>query len=804
MDPSDISRKGITVLSQGVDPLADIVFIHGLEGHPVDTWVGRNSTTDAPIFWPKDLLARDFPHVRVLSYGHDFCIATFSRQFGGSKGPINHERIDIVRHGQILLDRLYSYRLDCPRRPIIFVAYSLGGIILKQAICEAKNSVKFHRDIHKSTRGIVFFGTPHRENEFKTLGMVVKDIIIATTFTPEDTPTSTYRDNALNRMSSDASSIHPDEVSLKRASVDFYQMLPNDFPTYSFLETEKSKLDASRSQLVVDNISGCFSEYAPAYSGHEYLDSVNHLGMCKFTGEDDSNYQKVERVISRYIYEEVELVPASYTSTSQPQEAPTREMIQHKILESHVLYYVSGAIGFVENAHEGTFEWVFTNSETHFTNWLHGVDGLFWIEGKAGSGKSTLMKFLYDDPRTRRGLTNGLLVIHSFFFNSKISDANNSFRALLLSFIYQLLETVPRFADTSDTLLHITFMNEPTSKWSIELLKKILDSILLLFRDICVCLFVDALDEAVDEAEEIAQFLKDLATPPKVARSVVVRVCVSSRSWPGLSYILGDCPHLRLQDCTRYDITKYAQDRISALHEFDGSQMEMMVDTIVNGAEGSFLLAKLGLQEVEDLIIDGQSLSEIHHYLQGFPMNAVNKLHKDVVKGKTAISRELPPARETPRPRSTTPTFTTDMRTINRKSGQIIPVELRFDSGSRYNWISPSLAKSLEWPIIDVAADWWFKDSNSDTSPPAGEVGLPLTGHSPKSLFIKCFTTSHSIPLVGIVVGTNFIQRHGRFGLADSFGIGYSDPNAEHAPGILVGTKFMQASASSAYQTPLA
>jgi hypothetical protein len=39
-----------------------------------------------------------------------------------------------------------------------------------------------------------------------------------------------------------------------------------------------------------------------------------------------------------------------------------------------------------------------------FVHWLTSSDDIFWITGKAGSGKSTLIKLIDDDPRTKEGL----------------------------------------------------------------------------------------------------------------------------------------------------------------------------------------------------------------------------------------------------------------------------------------------------------------------------------------------------------------------------------------------------------------
>jgi hypothetical protein len=58
-----------------------------------------------------------------------------------------------------------------------------------------------------------------------------------------------------------------------------------------------------------------------------------------------------------------------------------------------------------------------------FTEWLQGEQSLYWITGKPGSGKSTLMKYLYNDPRTlenveRWSKSHKLARAGFFFWNS--------------------------------------------------------------------------------------------------------------------------------------------------------------------------------------------------------------------------------------------------------------------------------------------------------------------------------------------------------------------------------------------------
>jgi predicted alpha/beta hydrolase family esterase len=58
------------------------------------------------------------------------------------------------------LNRLESKRDDAEERPIIFVAHSLGGVIVKRALVEAKLDDSY-KAIHDATYGIAFFGKPH-------------------------------------------------------------------------------------------------------------------------------------------------------------------------------------------------------------------------------------------------------------------------------------------------------------------------------------------------------------------------------------------------------------------------------------------------------------------------------------------------------------------------------------------------------------------------------------------------------------------------------------------------------------------
>lgn len=94
------------------------MFVHGLNGDAINSW----TNPDTKAFWPKDFLPSDIPSARVMTFGYNADAA-----FGNTAA-------DIVDHAKDLLGSLIDKREEEEenRRPIIFIAHSLGGIVVKQ------------------------------------------------------------------------------------------------------------------------------------------------------------------------------------------------------------------------------------------------------------------------------------------------------------------------------------------------------------------------------------------------------------------------------------------------------------------------------------------------------------------------------------------------------------------------------------------------------------------------------------------------------------------------------------------------
>jgi Tfp pilus assembly pilus retraction ATPase PilT len=98
------------------------------------------------------------------------------------------------------------------------------------------------------------------------------------------------------------------------------------------------------------------------------------------------------------------------SANSEDEDASTE--IALKSLYFHDMHSRSDSIAV---AHENTFRWIFnedptvnntTAPNTGFLRWLKSGNGTYWVAGKPGCGKSTLMKFLSQHSHTSELLTS--------------------------------------------------------------------------------------------------------------------------------------------------------------------------------------------------------------------------------------------------------------------------------------------------------------------------------------------------------------------------------------------------------------
>ena len=125
----------------------DVIFVHGLGGEALSTWHPQERR-DNNNFWP-GWLGEDLPDVGIWSLGYE--VEPF--QWRGNTMPLT----DRATNTLALLD---SYEIG--QYPVIFIAHSLGGLLVKQMLRHAQDfGTPQWQAILAQTRGIVFLSTPH-------------------------------------------------------------------------------------------------------------------------------------------------------------------------------------------------------------------------------------------------------------------------------------------------------------------------------------------------------------------------------------------------------------------------------------------------------------------------------------------------------------------------------------------------------------------------------------------------------------------------------------------------------------------
>lgn len=291
----------------------------------------------------------------------------------------------------------------------------------------------------------------------------------------------------------------------------------------------------------------------------------------------------------------------------------------------------------IERSHSKTFSWIFEEEIERpwdsFTEWLISTNSTYWISGKAGSGKSTLMKFLVDHERTRYYLDKWApdCSIYAHFIWNSGTEAQRSILGLLRSLLFQILERNhyivdmimlerPRLLDIKNPL-----------DWSRNDLEESLD-IALHGHKTCVCIFIDGLDEIdpVDGPFKVLNLIERLSTLSSHNR---LKFCVSSRPENAFKARLGSCPKLRLQDLTKLDVEVYAKEFVKNKCSFDLSGIDetAFIEEIVSKANGVFLWVSLALKSLQRGVINGDDPARLMERLRKLP-SELGKLYDEMLR----------------------------------------------------------------------------------------------------------------------------------------------------------------------------
>ncbi|KAH8686404.1 hypothetical protein BGZ61DRAFT_533946 [Ilyonectria robusta] len=304
---------------------------------------------------------------------------------------------------------------------------------------------------------------------------------------------------------------------------------------------------------------------------------------------------------------------------------------QQKILSSLLFSKIKQRHIAIQEHHKATFHWIFTANKTRFCEWLEHGDGFFWISGKAGSGKSTLMKFLatHNDTQAKLQTWGGprRVVMASHFFWSAGNAMQKSLTGLLQTLLYQVLKECPELIEVVCDSRWKTFESTHSDPWDdAELLSAFNELSHQNLSSLKFCFFIDGLDEYTAGAKRYHGTFSELIEVLKaISSSDSIKICISSRPWNAFNDSFGQGNwNLQLESVTKEDIRRYVQDELTSDPHFQhlalrDSRCTQIPDTIVTRAQGVFLWVYLVVLSLKRGLSDEDNYSDLQQRLNQLP-----------------------------------------------------------------------------------------------------------------------------------------------------------------------------------------
>ncbi|KAI9148978.1 hypothetical protein HJFPF1_11022 [Paramyrothecium foliicola] len=281
-----------------------------------------------------------------------------------------------------------------------------------------------------------------------------------------------------------------------------------------------------------------------------------------------------------------------------------------------------------------------TISWDSFSNWLRSTDSIYWISGKPGSGKITLMKYLIGQPQTQTFLDlwrpDAILISHFFWRPGTVMQ--QSIKGLFCSLLHQLLFGEPKIVDHVLRTTADLVRKDSETDWSTEELQTTLLYVISCYSR-PVAIFLDGLDEVLPQ-EGVLRLLNIV---DQLRQTGKTKLCLGSRRETLLHKRLCNYPQLRLEQLNRVDLWRYGKDHIIIPSDYDivipyrdGSYYpvlnypretppnrdefrDWLVRTLVKKAEGVFLWLCLTVTTVIKALNQDETFEDLEARIQSLP-----------------------------------------------------------------------------------------------------------------------------------------------------------------------------------------
>ena len=291
----------------------------------------------------------------------------------------------------------------------------------------------------------------------------------------------------------------------------------------------------------------------------------------------------------------------------------------------------------IVTAHSRTLRWALKPRREDapwddLSAWLQSGSGIYWISGKAGSGKSTLMKHLWLEERVRDLLSQWArgrsYYLCNFFFMNLGTIEQKSQEGLSRTLLFQVLsahrdlipDALPYMwreihdIQTNNTEDDIELPSQAESRHAFSVIAKKCSSIGRF------CFLIDGLDEFVgDHMEDCIDFINSLAANEHI------KIVVSSRPISVCVAAFTNRPNLQLQDLNRGDIASYVNDVVGSHNYMEklirrhGNEGKLVLDEVIDKSSGVFLWVVLACRSLLSGFMDYDNISELRRRVRELP-----------------------------------------------------------------------------------------------------------------------------------------------------------------------------------------
>lgn len=287
----------------------------------------------------------------------------------------------------------------------------------------------------------------------------------------------------------------------------------------------------------------------------------------------------------------------------------------------------------IPEAHEKTFEWIFESSHrinsemdsSNYLEWLRHGDGIFWISGKPGAGKSTLMKFISQHETTKEALSSWSrgkpVILASHFFWAAGTSMQKSRQGLLRTLLFDILRQQPELVkELCPERWEQSTEQMKLRDWSIPELSRILQRAGHLKNLAAkLCFFIDGLDEYEGDHVEFCETIQ------KLSRSPHVKVCAASRPWNAFEDSFGRVisRKLYIHEFTRNDILAYTRSRLESHPRWvavvEADDGDSLIRQVADKAVGVFLWVYLVARDLRTGMTEHDSFHDLERRLHRIP-----------------------------------------------------------------------------------------------------------------------------------------------------------------------------------------